>query len=221
MNAVIYVRRSKESGAKQVSLETQEQHCRAYAEKIGADLLHVIRDDGVSGGDRDRFHQIHCACAECNAKVVIVYHLDRFARDTEAVLHQVRLLAKKGIDVHAVNEGRIDITSSNGLLMTTIHAALAEHYRVLVSEKTKDALAQLKAKGRRYSGKIPYGFNLIGDRLQSLEPEQAIIRAIKRLAADGRSIRGIARELEHEGHRARNGQPFAPATIHQILKASA
>jgi site-specific DNA recombinase len=219
MNAIAYIRRSKESTEKTVSLDVQERAIIEYARKVGLDLTGMIVDDGVSGGDRERYEQIHTLCREKSARAVIVYHLDRFARDTEALLTQVRSLAKKGIDVHVVGKGRIDLTTSSSLLMTTVEAAIAEHYRALVSEKTRDALALRKAQGRRYSGLAPYGYEFDANgQLLPVEREQMVVCRTRELHRLGVSLRHIAHRLEEEGFRARNGNPFAPSTLAGLVK---
>ena len=44
--------------------------------------------------------------------------------------------------------------------MRAVEGLAAEHYRRVISEKTRDALARLRAKGRRVSRFPPYGFRL-------------------------------------------------------------
>ncbi len=226
MNAIAYVRRSKESTEKTVSLDVQLEAIKRYGTTIGCTGLTVIEHDGISGGNRDRFEDIHRACTDTGSKIVIVYHLDRFARDTEALLNQVRQLAKKGVDVHVVGRGRIDLTTSSGLLMNTVEAAIAEHYRAIISEKTTHALAHLKAQGRRYSGEAPYGYAFVQKGAAGrtytdfvpAEEEQRIMCKARQLREQGLSLRHIAQRLNEEGYLARSGRPFAPSTLAGILK---
>jgi DNA invertase Pin-like site-specific DNA recombinase len=80
IQALGYVRRSKESGERTVSLETQAAAIRQYAAANGLALDEVLSDDGVSGGRRQRLVRIEAAVRRHRARVVVVYHLDRFAR---------------------------------------------------------------------------------------------------------------------------------------------
>jgi len=52
MIALGYVRRSKESGVRTVSLEDQREQIAAYCAELGWQLVDVLADDGVSGGRR-------------------------------------------------------------------------------------------------------------------------------------------------------------------------
>ncbi len=54
MVALGYVRRSKESGARTVSLEDQQERIAAYCQERGWQLAEILADDGVSGGRRER-----------------------------------------------------------------------------------------------------------------------------------------------------------------------
>jgi DNA invertase Pin-like site-specific DNA recombinase len=106
--------------------------------------------------------------------------------------------------------------------MNTVEAAIAEHYRAIISEKTTHALAHLKAQGRRYSGLAPYGYAYLTDGLGTqVVPdagEQRILSEARRHANAGASLRHIANLLNEAGYTARSGRPFAPSTLAGILK---
>jgi DNA invertase Pin-like site-specific DNA recombinase len=118
-----------------------------------------------------------------------------------------------------VGRGRIEAETATGLLMTGIEGLLAEHYRKVVSEKTRDALARLRANGRRVSRSPPYGFGIgPGSRLVRQDEEQAVLAEILTLRSAGRSLRAIARELAERGIMARTGRPFAVQTLAQVIE---
>jgi len=56
--ALGYVRRSKESGARTVSLEDQRARIEVYCQERGWRLTEVLADDGVSGGRRARLDRL-------------------------------------------------------------------------------------------------------------------------------------------------------------------
>jgi len=219
VTALGYVRRSKESGARTVSLEDQEARVADYCRVQGWTLAEVLVDDGVSGGRRDRLQRIQAALRQHGANVVVCYHLDRVARDVAALLDSLRAWSKRGVELHVVGRGRIEVETANGLLMTGIEGLLAEHYRKVISEKTRDALARLRAKGRRVSRFPPYGCALgPGGRLVPKPEEQAVLAEISALRATGLSLRALARVLAARGQLARNGRPFAPSTLWPLVR---
>ena len=216
--AIGYVRRSSKSEKNTVSLDVQTAAVVGWARKEGYEIVSTVTDDGVSGGDRDRLGRIDAALLLTGAAVVIVYNLDRFARDVAGQLDKLREYKKRGIELVVGDRGPVDVESATGFLTTGVEGLLAEHYRRLVSEKTKDALDKLRKEGRRFSGKIPYGFKLVHRvHLEEDAREQEVIRIIHLLRGVGYSLREIADGLRDDGFTARSGNAFAPSTIRAIL----
>ena len=218
MTAVGYVRRSKESGARTVSLEEQAAKIRAYCSERRWSLAEVVTDDGVSGGRRERLVRLATVVRRHRARAVVVYHLDRFARDVAALLDTLRAFSRRGVELHVVGRGRVEADTATGLLLTGVEGLMAEHYRRLIGEKTRDALARLKDRGRRVSGRLPYGYRLALDGLH-LEPdpaEQEVLALIRRLGR-ARSLRALREALAKRGILARNGRPFAVSTLSRLV----
>ena len=158
MIAVGYARRSKESGERTVSLEDQRERITAYCRERGWELVDVLVDDGISGGRRERLHRLADRVRGTGARVVVVYHLDRFARDVAALLDSVRAFARRGVELHVVGRGRIETDTATGFLMTGVEGLMAEHFRRLIAEKmaarrikvASRLKASLKGSGRAW-----------------------------------------------------------------------
>lgn len=224
-NAVGYVRVSTVGQAVDgVSLEAQRARIQAYCLAHGFTLgaLHV--DAGISGKRMDTRPGLQAAIAEaCRRKApLVVYSLSRLARSTKDAIAISERLDKAGADLVSLSEN-IDTTSAAGKMVFRMLAVLAEFERDLVSERTKTALAHLKSKGRRVSGKIPFGFDLDADG-KGLVPnpeEQAALALIRQLRAEGKSLRQIGRELESRGIKTKEGRSrWASNTIRQLLLAA-
>jgi DNA invertase Pin-like site-specific DNA recombinase len=92
--------------------------------------------------------------------------------------------------------GRDEADSSTGSIVTAVEGLAAEHYRRVISEKTRDALARLRLQGRRTSGLAPHGCRFgPGGRLVTDPREQDTLAEIRALAGAGLSLRGISRAL--------------------------
>lgn len=218
MKAIGYARRSKESGERAVSLEAQRGQIDAYCAEQGFSLAEILTDDGVSGGKRERFARIADALRRHQAKVLVVYHLDRFARDLAGGLDTLDGFARRGVELHVVGRGRIEADTASGFLTTSVELMIGEHYRRLVGEKTRDALARLRAQGRRTSRFPPYGFAFAEDgvSLEAVEAEQQAIDEAVRLRP-GRSLRALSTELARRGFVARSGKPFVPSVLRNLV----
>jgi len=218
VRAIGYVRRSKESDTKSVSIEEQTEKITSYCNEKGLILDEIVTDDGVSGGDRDRLERLETVVRRHKAQAVVVYHLDRFARDVAALLDKLRAYRKRGIKLHVVGRGEIEVDSATGFLVTGVEGLMAEHYRRLIGEKTRDALARLKAKGRRFSRIVPYGYRITEDgvHLEADPEEQEVIEIIWTVTG---SVRSISKELAARGIVSRNGKPFSSASLWRIVSS--
>jgi site-specific DNA recombinase len=219
MIALGYVRRSKESSDRTISLEDQRARIETYCQEHGWSLAEVLADDGVSGGRRERLERLAERVKATGARAIVVYHLDRFARDLAATLDYLRRFARRGVELHVVGRGRVEADTATGFIVTAVEGLAAEHYRRVISEKTRDALARLRAKGRRVSRFAPYGYRLApGGRLVVSSKEQALLGNIGVLRGQGLSLRAISRDLAGRGTLARNGRPFRPSTLLGIVR---
>src|SRR5712691_9508955 len=196
MIALGYVRRSKESAARTVSLEDQRARIETYCQEHEWSLAEVVADDGMSGGRRQRLERLAERVKVTGARVIIVYHLDRFARDLAATLDYLRRFARQGVELHVVGRGRVEADTASGFIVTAVEGLAAEHYRRVISEKTRDALARLRAKGRRVSRFAPYGYRIApGGRIVADAMEQGVLREIVALRGTGLSLRAISGAL--------------------------
>lgn len=217
MNAVIYIRRSKESNERTVSLREQEAKCRAYAAMMNFTVQEVVEDDGVSGGDRDRFAGIELSLFRHNAKALVVYHMDRLARDVAATLDHMAKWAKQNVRIFAVNRGEVECKTSGGHLMTGVEQLFAENYRKQCSEKTKAGLARLKTEGRRHCLNAPVGYRWENGMMVEDVAEQRAMAEAKGLLDQGFSLREVCRRLSIMGYFTRKGGTFAVSTLHNAL----
>lgn len=225
MLAIGYARRSKATsdderqGRRVASLEVQAEKIRAYATAQGWTLAEIVTDDGISGGRRERLGRIAGRVKATKARAVIVYTLDRYARDVAGLLDSLRSMSRLGIELHATDRGRVDTDTASTFLVTSIEGVVSEHYRRTVSEKTKHALARLRAEGRRVSRWPAFGYRHDDTGHLIPEPqEQAALAAITELRGSGLSLRAMAAKLEAQGHLARSGRPLAPSVLAKLLR---
>jgi DNA invertase Pin-like site-specific DNA recombinase len=142
-------------------------------------------------------------------------------RNTIDCLSMVNAWEKERVGLHLVDLGgsAIDTSSATGKMFLTMLAGFAEFERNLTSERTRLALAHKARRGELRLGRdAPYGYRHDGDALVAVEAEQAIIELARVLRRDGKSLEGIASELNRQDHRNRTGQPFARQSVHTMLR---
>ena len=217
--AIGYVRRSRESTEKTVSLLAQKGAITDYAKAQGWTLAAIVEHDGVSGGRRSRFAALDAAIKTHGAGKVVCYHLDRLARDAAALLDWCASADKRGVAVHVVGRGRTEVSSAAGYLGTGVEAIVATHFRLLIGEKTRDALAHLRTQGKRWSRTAPFGFRWSADgRVEPDAGEQSAITRARTLRAAGLTLWAISARLASEGTLSRGGAPLTAKVIRAVLR---
>ena len=115
MNGIIYARYSSD-GQREESIEGQLRECKAYAEKNGITILDSFIDRAQSAktDNRPAFQRMIKDSAKRLFDVIIVWKLDRFARNRYDSAHYKSVLRKNGVKVISATEAIAD--DSTGIL---------------------------------------------------------------------------------------------------------
>jgi DNA invertase Pin-like site-specific DNA recombinase len=193
--AFIYLRVSTARQANEgVGLEAQEAKCRAQAERLGLPVAEVFRDEGISGKDGVEHRAGLAALLERVAKtpraVVVVYSISRLARRQRLLWQLLDERDGYGLAVSSATE-QFETTTPMGRAMLGMIAVFAQLEADMVSERTKDALATIRASGRKLGRK----------HMIDLGPEAVVtIQRVKDLYATGQySHRALADKLNADG----------------------
>lgn len=137
MNYIAYYRTS--TSRQCLGLEAQRTICTNYAASTGAEVIGEYQEQ-ESGKKNDR-PELAEAIRQCKEKgaCLLVAKLDRLTRDVIFGMS----LRQSGVEFKAV-----DCPELNTITLT-IMLGLAQQERELISIRTKQALAELKAKGKK------------------------------------------------------------------------
>jgi len=111
--------------------------------------------------------------------VLVVTKLDRLGRNAIDVQSTVETLEARGIRVHCLALGGVDLTSAAGKMTMGVLAAVAQFERDLLIERTQAGLQRTKASG------IKLG-----------RPAAASVEAVQNLKAEGLSQSAVAARLD-------------------------
>lgn len=155
MRAVIYARYSSESQTEN-SIEGQLRECKAFAESKGISVVSTYIDRALSAktDDRPDFQRMIKDSAKQIFDVIIVWKLDRFARNRYDSAHYKAILRKNGVKVISATEAIFD--GAEGILLESMLEGLAEYYSVELGVKVKRGLTENALKARHNGGIIPY-----------------------------------------------------------------
>ncbi|WP_426281920.1 recombinase family protein [Burkholderia ambifaria] len=100
----------------------------------------------VSSDQRPGFAELLLKMEE--GDVLIVTKLDRLGRNAMDVRTTVEALANRGIRIHCLALGGVDLTSAAGRMTMQVLNAVAEFERDLLIERTQAGIARAKAEGK-------------------------------------------------------------------------
>ena len=186
------------------SLDVQRRQIEGYALMHGLAVDQIVIEEGVSGSvpvtERPAAGPLFAKLT--SGDVVIAPKLDRLFRSALDALQVVADLKACGVRLHLlVLGGEI---AGNGLskLFLTIAAAFAEAERDRIRERIAQVKADQKARRRYLGGKQPFGWRR-GEtgELVAHDGEQAAIREMRAMRAEGKALRAIAAAMQANGHK--------------------
>lgn len=217
---VAYVRVSTEDQAREgVSLSAQEARIAAYALAMGWDVSEVVRDAGESAKSLQRpgIGKILAGVREGSIERVVVLKLDRLTRSVRDLADLIELCAKHEVGLVSVSE-TIDTSTAAGRGFVHLLGVFAQWQREAIGENTATALGY-KRHRRQVYGHVPFGWHREGKKLVEVPVEQEALIEMRRMDADGATLRVIGEMLEARGLRPRRGDRWAPATVRAVLRS--
>ncbi|MDQ0030143.1 recombinase family protein [Arthrobacter bambusae] len=129
-------------------VSTQDQNLQLQLDALkGAGAVKIFEDQGMSGAKAERPALRKLLEHVREGDEVVVWKLDRIARNTRNLLDLVDEFKDLGVTFRSVTDG-IDTTGPMGKAMITIMGALAELERDQIVERTKAGLESARERGR-------------------------------------------------------------------------
>ena len=204
MRVIGYVRVStEEQGLSGAGLQAQRAAIIAESERRGWTLIEIIED--VGSGKSLRRPGIRAALdtlAAGKASALVVAKLDRVSRSL-LDFAKIMATAQKQSWALVALDVQVDTTSPSGEAMAHMLATFAQFERRLISERTKQALAQKRASGVRL-GAPP-------------EIDPSIAQRIRTERKAGRTLREIAERLNDDGVATARGGRWYASTLQRVL----
>ncbi len=217
MNVVIYARYS-DSKQREESIEGQLKVCCDYAEKEGYNIIGEYIDRAISAktDDRPQFQRMIRDSSKKFFQGIIVYQLDRFARNRYDSAHYKHILKKNGVTVISARETITD--DASGILFEAMLEGMAEYYSVELSQKVTRGMNINAEKGLSNGGTTPLGYRIENKRYVLDEERAPIVREIFAKYADDWSMKKICDSLNERHITTAQGTSFNKNSLHTMLK---
>ena len=220
----IYTRKSVEEGLDQEfnSLDAQREAGEAYiaSQKANGWVCLPTRydDGGYSGGNMKRpaLQQLLADCEAGLVDIIVVYKIDRLSRSICDFADLSKKFDEWGTQFVAVTQ-EINTATSAGRMMLNILITFAQYEREVITERVRDKMAASRKKGKWVGGSVPMGYRVENKKLV-VEPEEArVIQRIFQRFIEIQSPSLIAKELNKDGIRTKQGKAWDKPHIYRIL----
>jgi DNA invertase Pin-like site-specific DNA recombinase len=219
MDLVGYYRTSTDD--QRLGIDAQKATLHRLAAERGCEIVRVFTEHESGGNnarpelDKALRHARRVGAGVCVAK------LDRLARDSAFLMR----LFDGDVPILFGDMPEIDGSAASRFMVQSM-ANVAEFERRRIGERTREALAALKAKGK----KLGRPENLTAEAMErgrAMGREALRARAIADMSdvaeiaasmrSEGRTLQAIADALNAEGYTTRKGGTWHPAQVHRML----
>jgi DNA invertase Pin-like site-specific DNA recombinase len=210
---------------KELSLPDQERRMTKRAEEYDWTVDEIFVDEGVSAikfdwpqrpAGRRLFARLQ------SGDIVMVTKLDRAFRRPLDMLSVIEDFNKRGITLLVFDMGgEVTKRGSVGKLITTLLSAVAKFEGHMISERTRNARAEMREQHKFLGGRRQFGSRQIGTIRKDRPREQndvadleaAALPLITTAAEAGMSLRGITEMLAN-----RRGIKTSHTTVQRVLR---
>ena len=218
-NIGVWIRVSSEDQARGESPAHHLERARHSAAARGWHIKEVYDLAGISG----KSVKEHPECQRMMADIkkghisgLMFSKLARLARNTKELLEFSDYFRDHNADLISLSEN-IDTSSPAGRLFFTIIAAMATWEREEIADRQKASVIIRAKLGKTINGRAPYGYQWKNRELVQHPDEAPIRRKAYDLFLQYRRKGTVAKLLNAEGHRTREGTLFRDCTIARML----
>ena len=218
MTAVIYARYSSDS-QREESIEGQIRECTAYAKKNGITIVKHYIDRAISAktDNRPQFQQMIKDSDKKLFDIVLVWKLDRFARNRYDSARYKTQLKKNGVKLVSATE--IISEGPEGIILESVLEGYAEYYSADLAEKVVRGQTENILKGRCNGGRGTFGYTLDSERKFHIDPLASpfVLESFKKYR-DGLTMKEIRDWLNENGIKNPVGGAFTYNSVEHMLK---
>lgn len=219
MNVVLYMRYSSDKQTEQ-SIEGQNRICEDFCKQHGYNIVGKYIDRATSAfkdtNKRTEFNRMIKDSDKCLWQGVIVYKLDRFARNRYDAATFKAKLKKNGVKVISATENISD--NPEGVILEAVLEGMAEFYSKELSQKITRGMMETAYKANSTGGTTPLGLKIENKKYVVDVPKDRIVREAFDLYAGGATITEICRIFNNKGYKTIKGTEFNKNSFRTMLR---
>lgn len=218
MNVVIYARFSSHSQTEQ-SIEGQLKACYEYAERNSYTVIGEYIDRALTGtnDNRPEFLRMIEDSGKKTFQGILVYQLDRFARNRYDSAVYKKKLKKNGVRVLSARENISE--DASGILIESVLEGMAEYYSAELSQKIRRGLDINASKCLCTGGGVALGFKVDKDRHFQVDEDTApVVREIFEMYANGKTVTEIITMMNARNIVTSRGSAFNKNSLRKMLQ---
>ena len=216
--AVIYARYSSHNQTEQ-SIEGQLQACYEYAESNDLTVIgeYIDRVQSAKTDNRVEFQRMITDSDRHIFDVVLVYQLDRFARNRyDSAIHKTRL-KRNGVKVLSAREPIAE--DASGILIEGVLESMAEYYSAELAQKIQRGMDINGSKCLSTGSNPGLGLTVDADKRIVIDPDTApIVKTIFEWYVAGDTIKDIIDRLNAMGVKTSRGGLFNKNSFNHLLR---
>ena len=217
--ACLYVRYSSANQSEQ-SIEGQVRVCTEYAVKHDYKIVEIYADRATSASKdiekRTEFLRMIKDSEKHLFDVVIVYKLDRFARNRYDSANFKYRLRKNGVQLISATENIS--TEPEGIILESVLEGMAEFYSAELSQKITRGLRESAYKHNSVGGHIPLGYKVENKKLVIDEETAPIVREAFQLFANGKTVSYICKYFNEKGYITSKGTSYNKSSFANMFR---
>lgn len=216
--AVIYARYSSYRQDER-SIEGQLEDCTRYAEANGLKVVGEYIDRAKSGTEaehRDEFQRMIKDSEKNIFQIVLVYKLDRFARNRFDSATYKAKLKKHGVRVVSATEAISE--EPEGVILESMLEGLAEYYSKNLAQNVTRGMRVAREHGNFTGGTIPYGYRVQDHKLVPDEIESLVVKKVFAWYSEGVTMVEIIRRVNAAGYKPRKNREFSINSFYRMLR---
>jgi len=216
-----YCRVSTENQKEEGTIELQERAIKDYADTNGYELVKIFNDEGVSGGleYRPALTELFDYVEQYkNIHAVLIYKLDRLARDLYIQEHLIKKLEQLNIDLISTKEPNLDSHDPMRKAFRQFMGIVAELEKAFITMRLSGGRINKARKGGYAGGATALGYMSKNKELTIDKKQAKVVKQIFRLRKRRKGLREIARTLNQDGIPTARGGKWYAGTVKYILR---